>query len=189
MLIPLDSTTKPARRTPQSDDPLVLPFVVQVDHRERAAGWRFAGLHADSADKYRPIVVPQVEVHLKTADYTIDGVPIFIERKSHEDVIGSISGGATNFRLEHDRMAALISQGAHCCVVIETSLDRVIDELNGESARRVSPAAVMGTVASYPMKYGVPWHWCGTRQLAEELALRILRKAYEHLPKKVINTG
>lgn len=172
---------RPQERKGAKSDPLVLPFTVLVDHRERAAGWRFQGLYGDSADKYRPLVVLQQEFHLITADYTLDSIPVWIERKSHDDIIGSISGGAVNFRKEHERMAQLIAAGGHCCVIIESSLDKVIDELNDpSSSRNVSAAAVMGTLASYPLRYGVPWHWCGTRGLAEELALRIFRKAFEH---------
>lgn len=185
-IIPVGPPEPRTRKTAQSDDPLILPFVIVHDQRERAAGWRFAGIHGDSADKYRPLIVPQREEYMVTADYTISGVPIFIERKSESDLIGSISGGAVNFRKEHERMQAIIAAGGHCCVIIESSLDRIVEELaSGESRSSTNPAAVMGTVASYPQRFGVPWHFAGNRALAEELALRIFRKGYERLIEKL----
>jgi len=177
-------TKKTVTQTAHSDDPLVLPFVIVMDHRERAGGWRFDGFTGDSGDKYRPLIVPQRFQHMETADYFIEHegepIPTFIERKSHDDFIGSISGGAVNLRKEFERMAEIIANGGFCCMVIESSLEAIIDQLSDPcSERKVAPAAVMGTIASYQQKYSVPFNFCGTRRLAEELALRIFRKAHE----------
>lgn len=186
--IPLNSTGKQPAQVPVPTaasrfvEPLLLPFTVIRDQRERQAGWNFQNIIGTAADKYRLLVVKQVERHMVTADYTIDGVPVYIERKSHDDFIGTLGGGHDNFRKEHERMAAIQAGGGKCFVVIETSYDRVIEELESPySARKLHPNSVEGIVASWPAKYQVPWFFAGSRRQAERLALRLLRTWYEKL--------
>lgn len=166
-------------------EPVVMPFQILFDHRERAAGWRFAGLIGQSEDKYRPIIVKTKEVHLLTADYVLareDGsiIPTYIERKSAEDFIGTITHGRENFEKEHQRMAEIVAAGGSCSVIIEGSYDHIMAELEGgQSMRRVSPATVRGTVAAQINDFGIPWFFAGNRRLAEEAAFWIFRKAWE----------
>lgn len=163
-----------------SDDLLICPFAVIADLRERAGGWRFVGLHGDSADKYRPLIVNVEHRHMLTADYTLEGVPCFIERKSAEDFISTITHGRENFEKEHQRMLEIEKAGGTCCVIIEANYDEMMAELeSGLSMRRVSSAAVRGSVAAQVNDYGIPWLWAGNRKLAEEMAFSILRKAWE----------
>jgi hypothetical protein len=162
--------------------PIVLPFTVLWDHRERSAGWRFTNINGDAGDKYRPLIVPQKEIHMVTADYTIEGAPVFVERKSHDDLIGSIGGGHQNFRLEHERMQKIVADGGACFVVIESSYDRILAELEDPlSSRQLDPHSVEGVVSSWPRQFGVPWYFAGTRRRAEVLALRLLRTWYRKI--------
>lgn len=161
-------------------EPLFLPFKILYDDRERQAGWRFTGLRGNSADKYRPLVFAQAETHLITADYTIEGCPVFVERKSLGDFISTVTHGHDNFRKEHERMLAINAAGGACAVVIEASYEQIMDELeSGTSGRNVHPASVRGAVASMPQEFGVPWHFAGSRRRAEELAFWILRREWE----------
>lgn len=163
----------------------VLPFTVLYDHREVAAGWRFQGIKGDSRDKYQTLVVKQQKVHLVTADYTIEGVPVFIERKSHEDAIGSIGGGHVRLRAEHERMHEIVKAGGVCCVICETTHSAIIDELSDPySTRQLDPDSVDGVLRSWPIKYQVPWYFPGSRAAAERFALGFLRKWYEELTGK-----
>lgn len=161
-------------------EPLFLPFKILKDHRERAAGWHFEGLIGGSADKYRPLVAKQEFCHLVTADYTIEGCPVFIERKAEGDFLSSITHGHVNFRKEHERMAEIIAAGGHCCVIIEADYGRILDDLeSGTSTRNIHPASVKGAVARMTAEFNIPWHFAGSRRRAEEQAFLILRAEWE----------
>ena len=163
-----------------SDDPLILPFAVQRDLRERAAGWTFAGFTGNASEKYRPLIVPLIDKHMLTGDYTIEGVPVFIERKSAEDFLSTIIHGRENFEKEHQRMREIESAGGSCLVIVEAGLEQIIAELeSGNLQRRIHPNSVRGSVASFGVDYGIPWLFAGSRRAAEEMALAVLRKAWE----------
>lgn len=164
----------------RSGEPLIVPFSITADLRERAGGWRFVGLQGDSADKYRPLIVNVEHRHMLTADYTVDGTNCFIERKSADDFISTITHGRENFEKEHDRMRKIIAAGGSCAVIIEANYEEMMAELSsGISSRKVSPAAVRGSLAAQVNDYGIPWIWAGNRRLAEEMAFAVLRKAWE----------
>lgn len=161
-------------------EPLFLPFKILRDTRERDGGWRFSGLRGNSADKYRPLVFEQQEQYLRTADYTVEGCPVFVERKSVSDFISTVTHGHKNFRLEHERFAEIIAAGGTCCVVIEGDYSDIMDELEaGTSGRSVHPASIRGAVAKMPQEFQVPWHFMGNRRRAEEMAFEILRSGWE----------
>lgn len=161
-------------------DRYTVPFTVLFDHRERSGGWTFQGLDGGSKRKNKTLEVPMREVHLITADYTVDGHDVYIERKSHADFIGSVGGGHANLEAEFERMRILISAGAYCCMIVESSLDRIVEELESPiGMRSLAPASVMGLVASWPMRFGVPILFAGNRRLAESLAFRVMEKCVE----------
>lgn len=170
----------PPVRSAVTGELLVLPFKVIADDRERAGGWRFMGQDGGAKHKHRPLLVPMTYARLQTADYRIDGLPCFIERKSHDDAIGSIGGGHVRFRAEHERMQAIIEAGGFCCVIVESSLSAIVEELEGGlSARDLSAETAIGVVASWQQRYRVPWNFAGTREVAERLALRVMWKFFE----------
>lgn len=159
---------------------LVLPFTISIDHRERQAGWRFQGLLGSASEKYRPLVIPLREVCLKTADYAIEESKVFVERKSGEDILGSITHGHERFRAEHVRMQEIVAAGGKCFVVIEANYNHLMQELeSGASARSIHPNALESICASWPAKYSVPWYWCGDRRTAERFGFRLLRTWHE----------
>ncbi len=161
-------------------EPLFLPFTLIYDHREREGGWKFQGLIGDSKDKHRPLVIKQECRHMVTADYTIDGCPVFVERKSVPDFLSTITHGHANFRKEHERMSEIIAAGGSCCVVIEGEYGAIMDELeSGIGPRAIHPASVRGAVSKMPQEFKVPWHFAGSRRRAEEMALWILRSEFE----------
>lgn len=169
-------------RSQSPDDFLVLPFTLLVDHRERTGGWKFQGMKGDSVEKYRPLVVPQKECCLKTADYAIEGYPIFIERKSASDLIGSVGGGHSRLRAEHSRMKDIVDAGGKCFLIVEGSYSEIMDELSDPaSTRGLHPSSLEGIVASWSAQFSVPWLFAGTRDYAEQLALKILRTWYDKL--------
>ena len=174
-----------AATTRRSNQFAAVPFRVLYDDRERVGGWRFQGLTAGSKKQYRQLIVDTKEVHLKTGDYTAelpDGtrLPVLIERKSGDDLLGSISGGHQRFRAEHERMREHVYDGWHCCVIVEASLDDLIDQMESpEWTRKASSELLLGCTASWPVQHGVPWYFAGDRAAAERLALKVLWKAWD----------
>lgn len=176
----------PTPRRTLADDFFVVPFTVLYDHRESTGGWTFSGLIGDSRRKNRPLIVPTEKIHMVTADYTVQDVPVFIERKSHDDFIGSITGGHHNLELEFGRMQAIVEAGGYCCMVVESSMDRICDELESPaSLRKANAANVLGVVASWPARFKVPILFAGSRRYAELLAFSVMDKFVESYRKKL----
>ena len=175
----------PQPRRTAADEFLVVPFTVLYDHRESTGGWTFSGLVGDSRRKNRPLIVPTEKIHMVTADYTVKDVPVFIERKSHDDFIGSITGGHHNLELEFGRMQAIVAAGGYCCMVVESSMDRICDELESPASMRKAKAAnVLGVVASWPARFQVPILFAGSRRYAELLAFSVMDKFVESYRKR-----
>jgi ERCC4 domain len=100
------------------------PFTVVIDGREKAA-WRFTGLRADAKDGGHELVVPTVWDHLETGDYSIKGheSAVCVERKSLQDIYGTLSGHRDRFAREVDRM----TEFDRAAIVIEASLEEVVN--------------------------------------------------------------
>jgi DNA excision repair protein ERCC-4 len=128
-------------------------------------------------------VVRRVVDTLATGDYSIQGYEsrVCVERKSAADLVGSVTAGNARFRREHERMAAIVKAGGRACVIAEGSLSAICEELDADDGRRVTGASILGAVASWPFKYGVPWLFAGDRRCAELLAFRVLLKAWKEL--------
>lgn len=171
---------EPKKKVAISAVPLICEFTIIRDQRERSGGWTFTGLHATSKEKYRPIIVPLEEQHMKTADYQISGLPVFVERKSHSDFIGSCTNGHANLRKEFERMAEIIAAGGKCAMIVESSLDAVHREVTDLlSQRKASYEGIEGLLSSWPWKYGVPITFCGTRELAERMCFKMFKAEWE----------
>ncbi len=170
---------KPAKTT---EGIHVLPFTVLIDTREQHP-WSFAGFSGAG----REWIVKTQTITLSTGDYSISGFEdrLSIERKSGDDLMGSIGGGHERFRREHERMKSIVDAGGFAAVIIESSLDRLIAELEDPtSGRRMAPETVLGIVASWGQKYGVHYLFAGDRRLAESLALRVMMKFWENRQPK-----
>ena len=177
---PARATTPPAR---QSTSVYANPFTVIVDTRE-SAPFGFSGLHTDSRHQYRPIVVPIRRVCLHTGDYSIVGFEkqVVVERKSLQDLFGSLAGKngerRERFQREHERMQEIVMWGGFAHVVIEASRDDVRNNPPEYGAR---PQAVLSTSVKWPRRYGVAWHWAGSRAEAERLTFELLSDAWRVL--------
>jgi len=137
------------------------------------APWTFSNIIIEK----RLWVIKRKLATLQTGDYAIEGHNgLCIERKSGSDLIGSVTYGNDRFRREHERMKAIVDAGGFACVVIEDSMSRLCDELDGDAGRRVTGDMIIGATASWPQRYGVNWLWAGDRRHAELLAFRVMLK-------------
>lgn len=120
----------------------------------------------------RPYVFPRARVAtLKTGDYSIVGFEdrIAIERKSLEDLFGSLGGGRERFEREFERMAGL----EYAALVVESSLPRILE--GAPHSPRMSPIAVAATLASWSIRYGVHVWLASDRPHGNAITLRLLK--------------
>ena len=148
-------------------DPLVAPFTIVVDGQEKHP-WRFTGLRQE-------VIVATEWRHLKTGDYSIAGFEhaIAIERKSLQDLFGTLGGGRDRFRAEHERLAAM----DRAAIVVEADWSDVTDFPPERS--KLNPLSVQGTANAWFARFGVPWFFRSTRLDAEQCAFDILRFYWE----------
>lgn len=165
---------------PESLNLFVCPFAVLQDTREQAP-WSFNQIVIEK----RLWIVRRVVGTLATGDYTVEGCKdrLCIERKSSADLVGSVTAGNARFRREHERMNKIAfhlnAEGLRdgfACVIVEGSLAAICDELDADDGRRVTSESILGAVASWPMRYGVPWFFAGDRRRAELLAFKVMLK-------------
>lgn len=157
----------------RSDKAITVPFTILVDGREKAP-YTFQGLIADARHGRRRLVVPTRWAHLRTGDYTIEGMErlVAIERKSPEDLYGSLGSRRERFEEEHRRL----SEMAFACVVIEADWRDLLD--NPPPRSRLNPKCVWRTALSWPIRYGVPWYTYSDRRMAEVATFRMLEKCW-----------
>lgn len=157
------------------NDPVFAPFTVVIDTREQAP-FAFQNIRADSDQQERPMIVPTVINTLQTGDYSILGLEdwITIERKSHEDLYGTLINGIERFERELDRMRAF----AHSAIVVECGWSRIVQapEMSG-----IDPKCITRQIMSLMLRFPTT-HWitCTDRRFAEVFTFQFLRKAHKH---------
>jgi ERCC4-type nuclease len=138
------------------------PFIIVQDSREQCP-FRFS----DS-----------VTVHVATldaGDYSVAGLTasVAIERKSLEDLVGSITAGRERFLACCSRLARL----DFAAVVVEASIE---DVLAGCYRSRTRPQSVVGTMLAIHADYGVPTIWAGSRSNAANMTERLLVRLWRN---------
>ena len=186
-------STPETRARNTSDKPYTPPFVVIVDTRE-SAPFTFQSLRANSSRSYRPLAVNFIRGTLHTGDYSIVGFSaasplnsfrsITVERKSLADLFGSLAGPngerRKRFKAEHERMQAdYVLHGGQAHVVIEGRYDELDEFYEKNDQRGATPEAVKSTHTRWTTRYGVDWHFAGSRSEAEKLTFRLLECFYE----------
>ncbi len=131
-------------------------LVIQIDSREQLPY---------SFDGYKTVVQK-----LDVGDYSLLHCPeIAIERKSLEDLIGSLTKGRERFEREIQRGANF----RYFALVIEASLS---DLANGTYRSQIVPASIIQSLLSWSVKYRTPIFFCESRQFAEKVTLSLLLK-------------
>lgn len=152
----------------------VWPHTLAVDTREQAP-FGFQGFEAKEDGKRVPLVIPTQLTSLQTGDYSVSGFEsrVAVERKSLEDLYGTLGGGRERFENELDRL----QQMEFAAVVVEAPWEKLMDGIEG---RMLTPEAVFGSVVSFQQRYrGVHWWICHHRRDAETVTFRILRRFVE----------
>jgi len=155
----------------------VCPFTVLESSAEQQP-WTFDGIVIAG----QQWIIKRKRQYMRTADYSIEGHEnaILIERKNPDDLVGSVLGGHKRLEAEHERMAEVVRAGGFACLVCEGDYGAIDDRLRLEGRDRAADT-LQGCYASWPMRFGTPWFFCGTRRHAEIVAFRILWKAWRKL--------
>lgn len=160
----------------------IVPFTVVQDSNE-SAPWLFRGLKGKTKNGKRlPLVIKTVKKPMWSwdrpkwgvglADYSIDGLEyeIQIERKSLDDLFGTLAGRRDNFEREVDR---LNQECKSACVIIEAGFHHIASFRE----HGPEPSSVIGTILAWGQRYPrVHWIPAGSRDMAERLAFRFLER-------------
>jgi len=116
-----------------------------------------------------------VRATLHTGDYAITGAEDLatVERKSLADLLGSVGSGRDRFKREWERM----TQMPAAALVIEADLPGL---LAGTAHSQMSPRAVIGTLASWSVRWGIPVWLASDRRHGAALTALILRQVWRH---------
>ncbi|MBI2945177.1 MAG: ERCC4 domain-containing protein [Candidatus Wallbacteria bacterium] len=137
------------------------PFTPVIDTREQC-----------------PLALPgAVRGTLRAGDYSLLGFERFIaiERKSLSDLYGTLGGGRERFTLELERLRAVPFRA----LVIEGALSDILHSPPEHSA--IHPSAIVGSLAAWAWRYGLPVWFAGNAADAAVLVERLLRLAHREL--------
>ena len=100
---------------------------------------------------------------LPTGDYTLEGFEesIAVERKTLDDFVSTVIRSRERFTRELERLEGYEAS----CIVIEADLSDMLAERYQSGAH---PNAVLGSVLSIILEYGVPIYFCSNRQAARQ---------------------
>lgn len=146
------------------------PAVVVIDQREKRP-FGFAAVRADAREGGGVLAVPTATVLLPTGDYSLAGLEaeVAVERKSIDDLYGTLGGQRERFERELERLSAM----RFAAVVVEAELSEVLGSPPPRS--QLSPKTVVRSVMAWQQRYPrVHWWFCPGREVAEVVTLRIL---------------
>lgn len=113
---------------------------------------------------------------LKTGDYSIVGLEglVAVERKSKSDMFGTAGGGRDRFVRELARMRLI----PFSAIVVESTLRSMLTR--PQHVMKMSPKAVINSLLSWQVRFGVAVVFSGDRALGRATVLRLLDKAWRH---------
>lgn len=175
-------------RLAQKTDFVVADFTVAIDTREQSP-FGFTGIFADAAKGGKPIIVPTEVTTLNTGDYSTflpDGTlaPLVIERKSIEDLFGTLGRGRERFVRELDRMQKVTDQVAGAAfVVIEAGWNEVL--FSPPIYSGLDPKTVFRSVIAWQFEFpGIHWWPCDGRRHAERVTFRLIERWHKERARR-----
>jgi ERCC4-type nuclease len=149
---------------------MMSPFAVAVDTREQLA-YKFCDVRMD---RRKTFVLVQKRT-LATGDYSIVGLEerVCVERKSLEDLYGTLGNGRERFVRELERMQSFDVS----LVVIEATWHQVMKPTDKDPCfySQMNPASVIGSIVAFAHRFPrTQWKAAGDRQSAERETFRFL---------------
>ena len=108
---------------------------------------------------------------LKHGDYSVGGMEglVVIERKSMQDLHGSLTHGRERFRRECEALAKY----SYAAIVIEGDYFELLAPVKHSKA---SPESIVASVLSWSVRYGLPVFFVGNRVGGQDLIYRLLNQ-------------
>ena len=149
----------------------VFTIPVIADTREQQP-YTFEGLTCDSIDGGGPLTVPVIRDTIDAGDYALQGYTgCAVERKSLQDLYGTIGQGRNRFERELERLSKL----RFAAVVIEATWPEVCAEPPPHTM--LPPKTVFRSILAWMVRYPtIHWMPCGDRRLAEVTTFRLLER-------------
>lgn len=138
---------------------------ILVDTREQLP-WQFEHIDYQTGEVTNH---PSVLDTLGEGDYSLEGLESYVrlERKSLPDLVQTITWGRKAWCAELSRLQETIQ---HPFIYVEGCWHDIAEHAYRNN---VKPQAVTGSVLSFMHDFArVQWVWCGTRRLAEAMAVR-----------------
>lgn len=152
---------------------IVIPFTIIRDFREARCGWLFDSVQLVRRGKLRPVQVTVNTRHMKTGDYTVEEIKqlVVIERKTIEDLAGTMTRGRRRFVAELERMREF----TFSAVVVEGSWIDLVRFVREQT--EATPQSVQASLNAFIVRYPTQWLFrCGRRE-AETTALQLMVRA------------
>jgi ERCC4-type nuclease len=142
---------------------------ILVDSREQAP-YTFA--------RYADVVAEPST--LQTGDYSLCGLQdrIGLERKSIDDLTGTLTKGRDRFTRECERGRGFDYFG----LIIEASLE---DVRGHKYQSAMGPQSLLQSLATFSVRYGLHVHWCGNRAGGEYMTHAVLSKYLREAEKRL----
>lgn len=155
--------------------PLVPKWTLIVDNREQIP-WTFESMTIGTGKSKKALAITIEPGTLKAGDYSIKGMEsrVAIERKSKEDLFGTLSRGRERFIRELTKLNKM----EFAAVIVEAEwLDCM---LNPPDRSRLAPVSMNGMhialMVRYPM---VHWLWMPDRHTASKMAYKLLDRFHQ----------
>jgi DNA excision repair protein ERCC-4 len=116
---------------------------------------------------------------LPVGDYSVSGGEglVAVERKSLDDLIGSLTSGRARFERELYKMRAL----DYRALVIEATLSDIV---NGRYRSQMNSKAVVQTLVAFSIRYDLPVWFCGDRVAGRMITESLLAKYVTELQRR-----
>lgn len=147
------------------------PFRVLVDTREQRP-FTFSGTWDSPLARGKLITIETIRATVPIGDYSIEGMTdrIGIERKSKEDIYGSIAQRRANFVERLERMSKI----DFAAVVVEAEWAELLSDPPRHTQYR--PKSLSRTILAWMTRYPVHWIMAPSREHAEKFTFRLLER-------------
>lgn len=127
---------------------------------------------------FDPEKITAVRKALPAGDYSLAGMEerVAVERKSLADFVTTVIRGRKRFHRELQKLSAFYSS----CVVVECNFRDLVD---GRYRSYAHPHAIIATVASIVVDFGVPVYFCSDRQAACRFVEEYLTRFHRRIAK------
>ena len=146
-----------------------MPAILTVDSREQLA-YKFAGFeskHVEFEIRREALRAGDYSAKLDADDPPAETA--VVERKTHSDLLGTLTHGRVRFEVELERLRDF----GFAALVIEADLHTVA---RGSALSGANPKAIIASLVAFQQRYGLHVVFAGDRRHAEAYTWRLLER-------------